>query len=292
MRRHAHSIALPFLAVCVIALTGCADPVPDDYVPEVVIEGFLIAGEPISHLRIYQSQPINDTFSMSKAVIKNANVLLLENGVAIPVQYVADTNGGMYLPSDTAFRVKYNCKYDITVQAIGKTVTAVATTPSSFSWLTPPRDTMLYPGEANELKPVDSLGISWTGQPGIQRYIIGVRCLDTLQYGIYLDPPTDELNRRVRESDFEEGTRIANEPTRYGFSLSSNTPVVWLAFKWFGKQELSVYAGDEAFQEWFTLVAFGQRSQYDYTLSNVHGGLGVFAGAARIKAPIFMVKDK
>lgn len=292
MRRHTSTLMTIAILAMSFFVTGCADPIPDDYVPEIVIEGFLIGGEPISHLRIYQSQRLNDTFNLSKASIRNAQVTLLEDGVPIAIQFVDDSSGGMYLPTDTSFRVKYGTKYNITVRAIGKVATATANTLNAFSWLKPPADTLHYPGAANELTPVDSLGISWTGQSGIQRYIIGVQCLDTSGYGKYLSPPTTELNERVRKKDYEDGTSIANEATRYGFSMSANTPVVWAAFKWYGKQSLVVYAGDEAFQEWFSLVAFGQRSQYDYKLSNVSGGLGVFAGAAKIESPIFLVKKK
>jgi hypothetical protein len=139
---------------------------------------------------------------------------------------------------------------------------------------------------------VDSLRISWEGQTSVLRYGIGIECLDTLGYGEYLEPPTEELNNRVREEDFYDGTLIANERTRYGFSTVSNTPVVWGGFAWFGKQRLWIYAGDKAFQDWLAAVGFGQRSQYDYRLSNVKGGLGTFAGASRISSDLFLFKEK
>lgn len=290
MKTHRSFLILALITFAGLFVAGCADPIPDDYVPEIVVEGFLIAGEPINHLRIYQSQPLSDTFSLRRAVITNAQVTLLEDGKPIPMQFVDDSSGGMYKPIDTTFVVKYETAYELNVRAIGKTASATAKTQKRFSWIRRPADTLHYPGEKYELQPADSLGISWEGQEGIVRYVIGMECLDTLHYGEYLNPPTTDTNARVRKKDFEEGTQIANERTRYGFSMSSNTPVVWLAFKWFGRQKIVVYAGDNAFQEWFSLVAFGQRSQYDYTLSNIQGGLGVFAGASKIEAPIFLAK--
>ncbi len=274
-----------------VMVTGCEDPIPDDYVQELVIEGFVIAGEPITHLRIYRSLPLNDTFSLQKAMIRDADVTLLENGVPVPMMFVDDSTGFGYRPSDTTFRCKYGTEYALTVRALNRTATATARTLNAFDWVRRPVDTMQYPGRANELTPVDSLGISWTGQPGVLRYVLAVECIDTLNYGLYLQPPTSDSNRRIRTEDFEDGSLIANERTRYGFSLVSNTPVVWAAFKWFGKQRIHVYAGDEAFQEWYSSVGFGRRSQYDYRLSNIRGGLGTFAGASKITADVFLKKD-
>lgn len=273
-------------------ITGCANPVPNDYVPQLVIEGFVIAGEPITHLRVYKSLPVSDTFSLAKATIRDAKVVLLEDGVPVPLAFAPDSlGGGNYVPVDTTFRVKYETTYSLEVHAIDKTATASARTMQKFDWVLPPADTIRYPGKENELKPVDSLGISWQGQTGIVRYVIGLQCLDTLEYGKYLTPPTTEKNARVRDEDIEQGTLIADERTRYGFSVVSNTPVVWAAFKWYGPQRIVVYAGDKAFQDWFTLVGFGQRPTYDYRISNVSGGLGIFAGASKTEAPMFLLKQ-
>ncbi len=280
------------VAMMSILLTGCPDPVPDDYIPELVIEGFVIAGEPITGIKVYRSLPVKDTFKLSTASIRDAQVTLLENGVPLAVEFVDDSNGGTYRVVDTTHLALYDAEYSITVQAIGKTATAVTQTMKPFQWVRPPADSLQYPGLENELEPVDSLGISWQGQTGVIRYVLAIECLDTLNYGAYLQPPTTELNRRVREEDFEEGSLVANERTRYGFSLVSNSPVVWFAFKWFGKQRIKVYAGDEAFQEWFSAVGFGRRNSYDYRLSNVKGGLGTFAGASRIQSDLFLYKDK
>ncbi len=288
MRRLLYSVVLGVVAL--VAIQGCADPIPEDYVPQLVVEGFVIAGQPITHLRVYQSQPISDTFKLATASIRDAQVTLLENGTPIPMVFVDDSTGGNYLPADTSFRVKYESTYELSVTAIGKHATATARTKAPFVWERKPTDSLWYPGEDNELKPVDSLGISWQGQPGITQYVIAVECLDTTNYGSYLIPATTDTNGRIRKKDFQDGTLVASERTRYGFSLAANTPVVWAAFKWFGTHRIIVYAGDDAFQNWFRSVGLGRRAEYDYRLSNVHGGLGTFAGASAIEAPIFLFK--
>lgn len=272
-------------------LVSCADPVPDDYVPELVVEGFAIAGQPLSNIRIFATQPLSDTFSLEKAMIRDAEVLLTENGTPLPVQYVSGDRGGYYEVADPSFRVKEESTYELEVRAIGKVARATATTPKAFSWIVPPKSIMQYPGRANETKFFDSLRVSWVGQEGIGRYVVGIECLDTVNYGTYLTPPTEDTNRRIREEEIDDGSLISSERMRYGFSFVSNTPVVWIAFKWFGPHRIHIYTGDAAFQAWFSMVGFGRRSSYDYRLSNVEGGLGVFAGATEITAPIFLLKD-
>lgn len=287
-------IRYSLLAALGLFLFGCADPVPDDYVEEIVVQGFVIADQPLTNVRVFRTLPIKDTFTFAKAMIKDAVVNVTENGVPVPMEFVDDSLGGHYRAVDTSFRAKHNTTYDLQVIARGRTLTATAQTRGAFDWVKPPVDTLNYPGRANETKIYDSLNISWQGQAGTERYIVAMECLDTLGYGTYLTPPTTDTNRRLRdpEDEFDDGTLIANERTRFGFTIVSNTPVVWFAFKWFGMHRLHIYTGDEAFQEWHSMVGFGRRSNYDYRLGNVVGGLGVWAGASQITSDIFLKKDQ
>lgn len=280
------------LAICCIVI-GCENPVPQDYIEEIVAEGFVVTGQPLTNIRVYRTMSLQDTFSMKEAVLPDAEVIIKENGTQIPVRFQLDTAGGFFTSADETYRVKANSTYTLEVRARGKVLTATTQTMPEFSWIKTPRDTLQYPGEANETKPQDSLNISWQATPGMDFYVIGVECIDTTNYGAFLIPQTTDTNRRIREDDlFDTGSRITPERTRFGFSLASSTPVVWLAFKWFGKHNLTVYAGDKAFRDWYRMVGGGRRSNYDYRLSNMQGGLGVWAGATSVTAPTFLVKDK
>ena len=291
MHRPSYFYRAALMLLAVVMVTACEDPIPDDYIEEIVIEGFVIAEQPLSKIKVYASQPLSDTFRIEDAMISDAQVSVLENGLPIPMMFTMDSLGGFYEAVDTAFRVKYDTRYDLTVDTRGFHITATAETKSKFDWVNPPDEVLYYPGKENETVIFDSLNISWTGQVGISRYIIAMECLDTLGYGEYLTPPTPDSNRRLRDNDFDNGTLVANERTIHGLSFVSNTPVVWRAFKWFGAHELNIYTGDQAFEKWFSQVGFGRRSSYDYRLSNIKGGLGIWAGAAKISAPLFLVKD-
>ena len=272
--------------------TSCEDPLPTDYVRELVVEGFVIADRPLTNIRIYASQPITDTFRMKDAVITDAEVIVLENGTPVPVHFVVDPNGGHYEAVDTSFRVKHASTYSLTVRAIDVTATATARTMPSFNWVKTPKPAFQYPGEAGEKERFDSLDISWESVPGVSLYIVAMDCLDTLGYGHYLEPPTSELNRRIRDSEFDEDFLINSETARHGPVIGTSSPVVWSIFRWFGTHRIHVYAGETAFQKWFQQAGFGGRSTYDYRLGNVSGALGIWAGASEVTSPIFLIKDQ
>lgn len=287
----------PYLLIVAVVLSsflvGCEDPIPVDYTEDVVLEGFVLVGEPLAGIRIYRTLPITDTFRIAEAIITDATCIVKVEGIDIPMTYVRDSFGGTYQAVDTSYRVLPNTTYTVEVGARGKVLTGETHTPPLFSWTTPPPDTLNYPGQALELRRYDSLDVYWEPVPNVERYVLSIQCLDTSAYGSYLTPPTPDSNRRLRKEDrFDDGTLITNERTRFGLAIQASTPTVWAAFKWFGRQELRVYAPDQAFGRWFSMVGFGRRSQYDYRLGNVKGGLGVWGSASFVQARVFLKKDK
>lgn len=285
-------IGLFSLIILSFVMSSCADPVPYDYTEEIYIEGFAIAEQPLTKVRVNRTLPVSESFAYGKAAIKDAVVMVKENGVDIPMTFVDDTLGGFYEAIDTNFRVAYNSTYELTVVALGRTLRATATTLAPFKWVVPPKDTITYPGKEGETDNFDSLKVYWEGQQGIPFYVIGIASVDTAGYGVYLNPPTNEPNERIQNEMHPDESPLRNETIRYGFAFVSNSPIVWRAFRWYGKQRIYVYAGDNAFREWYQMVGGGFRSQYDYRLSNISGGLGVWAGASVIYGDLFLKKEQ
>ncbi len=280
-------------AVAVLLVVSCGDPVPTDYQEELVVEGFVFVGEPIRDIRVLRTLPITDTFRFVNASIRDALVRITADGVPLGVEFVSDSLGGTYRVRDQQYRAVAGVTYAIEVTAVGKTITGSTTTPDTLVWVKEPKDTLQYPGRLFELTRNDSLEVAWTAVPGVGQYVVAVECVDTLGYGEYLSPMTTDSNRRLRDQDrFDDGTLIASERVRFGFSILTRAPTVWSVFKWFGRQEIRVYAGDQAFQEWFRMVGFGRRSTYDYRLSNIKGGLGTWASASLIRKATFLKMDQ
>lgn len=289
-------LLLAIIAIAVLS-SSCEDPIPTDYTEELVIEGFAVVDEPLANIRVMRTLPIGDTFSFAKAGLSDAAVRVYANDVEIAMVYVPDTLGGTYRARDTSYRVLPNTTYLIRVDALGKTLEATTTTPVQLEWIRrgprlvqfPHPDSLLFPGG-------DSLVISWKPVPKTEFYIIGLECKDTLGYGQYLTPATVDTNSRTPrpKPDFfnRDGTLVANERIIFGGTLFTASQTVWGATRWHGLHELKVYAPNKEFLEWFYQVGSGRRSSYDYRLSNIKGGLGVWGAASVIKTEKFILKYK
>ena len=278
-------------------VTSCEDPIPSDYTEELVVEGFTIVGEPLAGIRVMRTLPIGDTFSFAEAGLPDAVVRVYANSQEIPMEYVADIRSGTFRARDTSYRVAASTAYMIRVEALDKTLEATTITPIPISWVQegprmiqfPNPDSLLFPGN-------DSLVISWTTVPKTEFYLIGLECLDTLGYGAYLDPTTSDTNARTPRPnpDFfdREGTLVENERIVFGGTIFTASQTIWGVFRWHGLHEVEIYAPNREFLEWFYQVGSGRRSTYDYRLSNIKGGLGVWGGASVVKTQKFVLKYK
>jgi hypothetical protein len=272
-------------------VTSCEDPVPNDYTPEVVVEARLIVDEPITDIRIYLSQPLNDTFTYANAVITDAQAVVRKGAVQIPLEYIADADGGFYRAVDTTIDVEPETTYELELRTQGRVITGKTTTPRRIAWQRELPAVVRYVGLSNETRPIpDSLKVTWTNAGSGVEYLITMENLDTAGYGIYLSPPTTDSNARLRPRDreFDDDTQFANERTRFAFVQGPNV-FSWGAFKWFGKHEFTVFAGDKNFMDNVKQVTFGGR-QINPNLQSVTNAIGVFGSASRIRSTTFLLK--
>lgn len=275
-----------------LMMTGCEDPVPTDYVPQYVFTGYLIVDRPVSDVTLSRSLAPLDTFVFAEAAVADASIRIWSDQDTIDLVYRASDSGvGGYFGSDDAQLVRPGTTYHMEAQLQDGTVLrSETTTPQRIEWIQAPRDTLQYPKDTLKLPSPDSLKLIWTRAEGVTEYLIRVQSLDTLGYGVYLTPPTNEPNRRI-ERFFEENAPRYNDVVRWGFLQNTQTNVVWVAFKWFGLHDVTVYAPDPAMLEWFKQLQFGG-NQYNDLLSNVEGGIGVFGSASIVTSEPFVLKNQ
>ncbi len=285
-----------------LALTGCADagfgdffgsPAIKDYIEDYAVQGLLIVGEPIEDIRVMRSLDVTDTFNLEKAAVRDAQVRIFEGERAISLQFDPATFAYKAVPEtrikpQTAYRLEINLRK---LKGDALTLTGKTTTPAQIAWLRAPKDNYQYPKDTTLLPSPDSLIISWTPITGVTDYIFSTLCLDTLEYGKYLTPPTSEKNRRIVRF-FESQLPRYNEPVRAGIRAVTLTPVIWTAFKWFGKQEMRIYAPDQNWANWFRQTNFGQNPRYNYRLGSIENGKGVFGSASMARHFAFVVKNQ
>ena len=277
-----------------IGLSGCEDPVPTDFDPEYVFTGYIYGGEYPTNIRVSRSLAPLDSFDYGISEIDDAVIRIWSETDTFTLEYVPPSveegGAGYYRATDTTRAIRPETTYQMRTElSDGTVLTASTTVPAQIEWIRRPPDRIQYPTDTLTLPPSQDTLI-WTPIEGVDEYLIEVTALDTLEYGAYLEPATDEPNRRI-ERVFDVGDRNDEDVARWGFIQNTRVTVVWFAFKWFGLHNIRIYAPDPALLEWFKQVRFGGRT-YNPLLSNIDGGLGVFGSATRAAQVGFLVKNQ
>lgn len=292
-RKYNMNIKALFAALSlVIILAACEDEPPNAYEPEPFIEGYMLVNEPIHGIRVFVSQPLDQAFSYTTGIVPDADVKVIGGGETYQLDYREVDGVGEYYYPDTTVTTKEMTEYRLEVTLNdGTFLTGTTTTPKAITWTIEPKATLQYPADTVNLPTPDSLEIAWT--PGNNsEWLIAVFSLDTLGYGKYLTPPTDEVNDRTNNLDFFEDPEIPQyySNVRWGFLQSTRVPTVWTAFRWYGRNDVVVFAPDKAMLDWFKVTQFQGTAEYNEAFSNIEGGLGVFGSASRIKKEVFLLK--
>lgn len=279
--------ALSLIILFTIALAGCEDPVPTDYKPQYYVEAVLLVDEPIHDIVLMRSQPVSQKFDYAASLVRNAQVIIKSEGRSF--ELVIDNEGEKgYYYNDTSYKVKPNTLYELEVRTTdGAVITGSTTTPGRTSWTILPKDTIQYPKDSLNLPDREKIG--WSKVQGINFYSVAVVCKDTLNYGMYLTPPTEERNRRIYKPWLED--QHFREISNWSFIANTETSVVWNVFKWYGLHDVYVYAPDWNFLQW--MLQHFMSGTYNDLLTSIKGdGIGVFGSASRIKSEFFLLKNQ
>lgn len=283
-------IALYFAIVLdLLLLVSCEDVPSTDYIPEYYVEAFLIVDEPIDMIRIERTQSLSDTFKLSNALVSDAIVKILVDDKELLLKYrdTGDVDRRGYFFFDTSYKVEPNKLYRLEIQtADGKRITGETQTPERIEWETIPPDSLNFPNDTINFKDITPFKIRWKPVKNILYYLVSVKCLDTLEYGKYLSPATEEKNQKVYNPNPNEDPDVTN----WDAVPNIEYPLFWLIFKWYGKQRIFVYAPDFNFLRW--VFQHFRGSQINTLLTSVDGGIGVFGSASRVSANLFLKKPK
>lgn len=292
MRERLNLVGILFLIVLIFS---CEDAPPTDYIPQYYLEAFLIVDEPIDGIKLMKTQPLQQKFDYSKAFVKNADVRIKFNGneVKLSLRDTGNPENWAYFFPDTNLKVQPNTTYYLEIQTYdGVLITGSTTTPERFEWVSAPPDTIYYPKDTINFSDRQPIPIRWSSVKGIFYYIVSAKCLDTLEYGKYLNQNSEEKNRRVYNpfDDRRQRSRYYYDVTSWDAIPNTEYPLYWLLFKWFGKHKIIVYSPDFNFLRWI-LQQF-RASQINPLLTSVDGAIGVFGSASKIEKEIFLVKNQ
>jgi len=284
-------VSISIVTFILVFVSSCEDAPPSDYIPQKYVEAYLTVGEPIRGIKLYTTQPTTSPYKASEALVRDAKVQIISANDTFNLVFRDSSDIGYFYP-DTNYKVKPKTNYHLKITLNnGKIITGDDVTPSEINWVKLPKDYYYFPKDSlNPPEGSDSLIISWTKEPTTPLYIISVLCLDSLDYGKYLTPPSTETNRRCYNIFYRENEEPYREMSSMNMIFNTQTPVVWMAFKWFGKQRISIFAPSQNYSKWFLNAMFSQN--HDPNMNSVNNAIGVFGSVSVARKESFLIKNQ
>jgi hypothetical protein len=293
----ASSIKAPFgrfvlLAMTVVmvmaVLSGCDNAIQSNYTEQLVVDGFLYAGEPVDSIVLHRTTPFGAYYDDLDYAVDGATVTITVDGVAHPL-LPTGLKGRYYLPASDLV-VEGGKTYNLTVSAPNlqtggvQSVTATTTVPMPihFSAVADSIRGKTFSVDTNNLA---SLAFVVTAGPvdnPNRRYLLSVRALDTVEADS-ISPasrgyfpgelPDIDTNLTIRYSNLATGPAIAITPR---------------LFIWYGPNLITFYAIDTNWSDYQRQVIGRGGTNYQPTLNHINGGIGIFGSAARDTVTIFL----
>lgn len=276
---------LRMLMVCALALfiASCDETIDAEFTPQIVVEGYLYANEPIDSIVIRRTLDIGEEsrFSYVRGAIVTLSVGDEEYRLVENAEYP-----GRYFPPVRMWAAPGRT-YRIRVQALGQTATSETTIPQPIFLdsakigervLSLDRvDTIDYPKDITEL-----------ARPGIRMWWTKGQ----LSSGYGLEAVSFDTTAQVIDLELSHEAPDSLSMGRYRFFILSETEqILWLQFKRYGLNTLRVLSVDRNMQD-FVLGIYLSGSQFDNATNHVAGGLGIFGSAARASKEVFLRKTR
>ena len=267
--------------LALVACVGCESPNDSVFSPQIVIQGFLYANEPVDSIVLRTSLPLNASSNNDRLSGATVTISTPDTSFVLHEDLNAPTKGRYIM--DGVVLVQPGKTYTLKVEALGQTAISSTTVPlpihldsvklgSRMLSLTSV-DTIVYPTTVADLS---SPGIQqwWSPSPGSAGYGLEALTLDTLA-----DTIVDRATKGLADSAALGRYRF--------FILSNSEQVVWIQFKFYGLNLIRALALDRNYQD-FVLGLYLSGSQFNNQTLHVAGGLGVFGSAARTRKEVFL----
>ncbi len=292
--------AVLFVAVA----TAACDSEPIFEEDEIVVEAYLVAGEPFGEVRLSRLVGINELYDFTAKAVTDAVIEIRDVSDPVeqtePIPYIGVTNlPGVYQPLSTE-RVRPLATYELVVDipAAGKTLRSRTTVPGDFRVVSFAPDTVVYQGrEQIEVQVTRSV---YPGRQSI--FVFSTQGLDpnipnlTPFYREVIEPDNDEDEDELEEFLINESPPLNEEAYDVLPDGTLSVTVPWLAFVFYGPNRLMMNAIDENL---FDFVRSHQVQQGGSTLApgeipnvinHVDGGLGVFGSYARSQIEVEVLR--
>ena len=263
----------------VLVLSSCSPVTETAFTPQIVIQGFLYANEPLDSIVVRQTIPITGTTQGAR--VSGASVTLSNSDTTYTL-HEDPSYPGRYIP-DATVMIRAGTTYMLRVEALGQFAQATTTVPLPIHL-----DSVKFQGQMLSLTAVDTISypvlvdslyspgihLWWSPSAGSAGYGLEALSLDSLADTI-LDP-------------LSSGVGDTGAMGRYHFFIvGTDEQVVWPQFTRFGLNVIRAMAIDKNYED-FVLGIYLTGSQFNNSTLDVSGGLGVFGSAARASKEVFL----
>ena len=273
-----HNIIILLIFSMILILLGC-DENPtevEDYEYEAVLTAYIYNGEPVNYVYLEWIAPINEEYYPEDYYIHNALIKLypIDNPSVGDTAYLFYTSNGYYQNNSLIPQGGVTYGLEATVASEDLYIWAETTVPDTFSLsLSPyplisgtyPFPHIPYPLDWNDEK----ITLNWTGADHSAGSIYSsVKIFEENEILQHLDPEWNE------EDDGFPGmqeVQILGQSTR-------EMEIPWIMFSWVGLHVIQLQAANTPCLEYMDSAYLEGDNN---PISNVHGGLGIFAGVAR-----------
>lgn len=287
------------VACLVLTFTGCDVLGSTEFTPEVVVSGLLIAGEPLPPIRLAESGPIDEFYDPIEQSIDEATVsvhVLSESGSIESTVMYSSAEEGFYTPVEVD-TVRGGTSYRLEVSAPGypNLITGETVVPQDFEVVEPPPAEVIY-----QAGPSPRFTVSGSANESRQSvYVLKVEALDPGNFGLTPFAASLVEDRDVDPEDLITASSPLLNESNYTVNPdgSIQMSVVWLAFNFYGPQEVTITALDDA------LVAFMESQaiqvipttlspgEIPNVVSNIQNGTGIFGSVAQVTTSLTVLEE-
>jgi len=286
--------ALFFLSTIALFLAGCGEATVEvtnvSYEPRIVVEGYLVPGQPVRDIRISRNFPLDADLRPSADLLPRytqTKVVLTDesSGLKYPLTLsvpdsIFDFENYTYGYQGNDLRIEHGKTYTLDVQTVidGQVLEARSSTtvPEVGFRINSINHSSLQFAQTDEDGETMIFEMEIQRSPGTTFYVTSVRPLQTDFGSFIIEHLVGDLDPEDYEENFEEfafdTNWIQNTPSTPG---ESNVPIFWFSFFFYSEYEVIVYAADKNYKGF--LQTFANTQEFD---GNFHEARFNFEGDA------------
>lgn len=293
------SILLVLFAVLIFSACDTGDP--GMFEEEIVVEGYLVAGEPFEPIRLSRTLPVNQTYDFTAQAVQNAEVTvdLLDASGAVETSYAfrsSPDEPGVYRAVDEQALAEPLRTYRLEATVSGSDrIRAETVVPDTFRVVQASADSLVYQS-TQQLE----LRVTRSRVPGRdQSYIIFVtEALDAREEQL---TPFAKAIFDNQEGDITiDELRVSGSPILNEANYDINTDgtltirVPWLAIVFYGPNRLTANALDDNLYDFIRSQSVQQGGstfapgEIPNVLERVNGARGIFGSYASATRDLFV----